>query len=60
VERLTGQTNAADVNVELQIVIGLDALLDANNQTPDAGFMPHPSAGLWLVAIRIAAASTAT
>jgi hypothetical protein len=34
VERLTGQATAADVNAELQIVMPLDALLDATNQTP--------------------------
>jgi hypothetical protein len=28
VERLTGQTAAADVNVELQIMMSLEALLD--------------------------------
>jgi hypothetical protein len=33
VERLTGQATATDVNAELQIVMDLDALLDANNQT---------------------------
>jgi hypothetical protein len=32
VERLTGQAHAADVNAELQIVIGLDALLDAKSR----------------------------
>jgi hypothetical protein len=32
--RLTGQARAADLNAELQIVMGLDALLDATNQTP--------------------------
>jgi hypothetical protein len=45
VERLTGQANPADVNVELQIVMGLDALLDANNQTPAElnGYGPLPA-----------------
>ncbi|HJY44708.1 MAG TPA: DUF222 domain-containing protein [Propionibacteriaceae bacterium] len=45
VERLTGQAQAADVNAEVQIVIGLDALLDANNQTPAElnGYGPLPA-----------------
>jgi hypothetical protein len=45
VERLTGQAHAADVNAEVQIVIGLDALLDANNQTPAElnGYGPLPA-----------------
>ena len=45
VERLTGQAHADDVNVEVQIVIGLDALLDANNQTPAEldGYGPLPA-----------------
>jgi hypothetical protein len=33
-ERITGQAQATDVNAELQIVMDLDALLDANNHTP--------------------------
>jgi hypothetical protein len=32
VERITGQADAADVNAEVQIVMPLEALLDANNQ----------------------------
>ena len=86
VERLTGQADAADVNAELQIVMPMEALLDANNHTAaelngygplptdlarevlaparagcgGVGSTPHPSAGRWLVAIRTAAASTAT
>ena len=45
VERLTGQAQADDVNVEVQIVMGLDALLDANNQTPAEldGYGPLPA-----------------
>jgi Domain of unknown function (DUF222) len=45
VERLTGQARAADVNAELQIVMGLDALLDATNQTPAElnGYGPLPA-----------------
>ena len=45
VERLTGQADAADVNAELQIVMPLDALLDANNQTPAElnGYGPLPA-----------------
>jgi len=34
VERITGQAQATDVNAELQIVMDLDALLDANNHKP--------------------------
>ena len=34
VERVTGQAHAADVNVELQIAMPLDALLDAHNGKP--------------------------
>jgi hypothetical protein len=33
VERLTGQTAAADVNVELQIMMSLEALLDPRAQS---------------------------
>ena len=33
VERITGQAEASDVKAELQIVMDLDALLDANEQT---------------------------
>ena len=45
VERLTGQAHAADVNAEVQIVIGLDALLDANNSTAAQldGYGPLPA-----------------
>ena len=45
VERITGQTQAADVNAELQIVMDLDALLDANYYKPAelAGFGPLPA-----------------
>jgi hypothetical protein len=45
VERLTGQAEAADVNAELQIVMPLDALLDANNPTPAelSGYGPLPA-----------------
>jgi Domain of unknown function (DUF222) len=44
-ERLTGQAHAADVNAEVQIVMGLDALLDANNQTTAElnGYGPLPA-----------------
>jgi hypothetical protein len=45
VERVTGQPNAADVNAELQIVMPLDALLDANNQMAAEldGYGPVPA-----------------
>jgi Domain of unknown function (DUF222) len=45
VERLTGQAHAADVNAEVQVGIGLDVLLDANNQTPAElnGYGPLPA-----------------
>jgi hypothetical protein len=45
VERLTGQAQATDVNAELQIVMDLDALLDANNHKPAelAGYGPLPA-----------------
>jgi hypothetical protein len=45
VERITGQAQATDVNAELQIVMDLDALLDANNHTPAelAGHGPLPA-----------------
>ena len=33
VERLTGQTAGADVNVELQIMMSLEALLDPRAQS---------------------------
>ena len=58
VERLTGQARAADVNAELQIMMPLDALLDANDHTAELeGYGPVPadiardimatSKGLW-------------
>ena len=45
VERLTGQADAADVNAEVQIVMAIDALLDANNHTPAElnGYGPLPA-----------------
>jgi Domain of unknown function (DUF222) len=45
VERLTGQTKATDVNAELQIVMDLDALLDADNRKSAelAGYGPLPA-----------------
>jgi Domain of unknown function (DUF222) len=45
VERLTGQAETTDVNAELQIVMDLDALLDANNHKPAelAGYGPLPA-----------------
>jgi hypothetical protein len=44
VERVTGQAKAADVNVELQIAMPLDALLDANNHAADLdGYGPLPA-----------------
>jgi hypothetical protein len=45
VERITGQAHASDVNAELQIVMDLDALLDANEQTTAelAGYGPLPA-----------------
>lgn len=45
VERVTGQAQAADVNAELQIVMDLDVLLDANNHKPAelAGHGPLPA-----------------
>ena len=44
VERLTGQARAADVNAELQIMMPLDALLDANDHTAAEleGYGPVP------------------
>ena len=44
-ERITGQVNAADVNAELQIVMPLDALLDANNHAAAEldGYGPVPA-----------------
>jgi hypothetical protein len=45
VERLTGQARAADVNAELQIMMPLDALLDANDHTAAEleGYGPVPA-----------------
>ena len=45
VERITGQANAADVNAELQIVMPLDALLDAKDPTAAEldGYGPLPA-----------------
>jgi hypothetical protein len=45
VERLTGQAQATDVTAELQIVMDLDALLDANNHKPAElnGYGPLPA-----------------
>jgi len=45
VERITGQAHAADVNAELQIVMSLDALLDANENTAVEldGYGPVPA-----------------
>jgi hypothetical protein len=45
VERLTGQAHAADVNAEVQIVIGLDALLDGSDQASAEldGYGPLPA-----------------
>jgi hypothetical protein len=45
VERLTGQANPADVNAELQIVMGLDALLDANKPNPGGAGRLRTAAG---------------
>ena len=38
VERLTGQTTAADLNIELQIMMPLDALI--NSADPKAAVIP--------------------
>ena len=45
VERLTGQTAAADVNVELQIMMPLEALLDPHSDKPATipGYGPLPA-----------------
>ena len=45
VERVTGQAKAADVNAELQIVMPLDALLDANDHSAAEldGYGPPPA-----------------
>lgn len=44
VERLTGQTTASDVNVELQIMMPLEALLDPHSNKPATipGYGPLP------------------
>lgn len=45
VERITGQTSAPDVRVEVQIVMPLDTLLDANDHRPAEldGYGPLPA-----------------
>jgi hypothetical protein len=45
VERLTGQTAAADVNVEVQIMMPLEAVLDPNSAKPATipGYGPLPT-----------------
>jgi len=45
VARLTGQTNAADVNVEVQIMMPLEALLDPRSNKPATipGYGPLPA-----------------
>jgi len=45
VERITGQVTAADVNAELQILLPIDALLDASDQTVAEldGYGPLPA-----------------
>jgi hypothetical protein len=45
VERLTGQTTAADVNVEVQVVVPVEALLDPDSPLPAqiAGHGPVPA-----------------
>ena len=45
VERITGQAHASDVNAELQIMMDLDTLLDANERRPAglAGYGPLPA-----------------
>jgi hypothetical protein len=45
VERLTGQTGAGDVNVELQIMMPLEALLDPDSDKPATipGYGPLPA-----------------
>jgi hypothetical protein len=45
VERLTGQTSPADVNLEVQLIMPLDSLLDPTDQTPAelAGCGPVPA-----------------
>ena len=45
VERVTGQTSAGDVNVELQIMMPLEALLDPHSNTPATipGYGPLPA-----------------
>jgi hypothetical protein len=45
VERLTGQPSAGDVNVELQIMMPLEALLDPHSVKPATipGYGPLPA-----------------
>jgi hypothetical protein len=45
VERITGQTSALDVSAEVQIMMPLDTLLDANNHSPAEldGYGPLPA-----------------
>jgi hypothetical protein len=45
VERLTGQTTAPDVNIEVQIMMSLDALLDPDTGGPATipGYGPLPA-----------------
>jgi hypothetical protein len=45
VERITGQTSAPDVSAEVQIMMPLDTLLDANNHSPAEldGYGPLPA-----------------
>jgi hypothetical protein len=45
VERITGQTSAPDLSAEVQIMMPLDALLDANNHSPADldGYGPLPA-----------------
>ena len=45
VERLTGQTAAADVNIELHLLMPLTSLLDPHDATPAeiAGYGPIPA-----------------
>ena len=45
VERLTGQTGATDVNIELQLIMPIDSLLNPHDPTPAeiAGHGPVPA-----------------
>jgi hypothetical protein len=49
VERLTGQTTAADVNVELQLMMPLDSLINPNDPTAPVipGYGPLPQELAW-------------